>query len=88
MRAPVLPSHFSGMPPFFHWPANRRSSAEASAAGSVPNISLVPTVTVSGRSVVSRSVMQGTPITVVSSVMPPESVITAFAFFTSQLNSR
>jgi hypothetical protein len=48
----------------------------------VPINSLVPIVTVSGRSVLSRKVRQGTPITVVSSVMPPESVITPLACFT------
>ena len=36
----------------------------------------------SSDSVVPRIVMQGTPITVVSSVTPPESVITAFAWRT------
>ena len=41
-----------------------------------------PIVIVSGRSVLSRSVMQGTPMTVVSSVMPPESVITALLLST------
>ena len=40
-------------------------------------MSLVPNVIVSGRSVLSLRVIHGTPITVVSSVMPPESVMTA-----------
>ena len=37
---------------------------------------LVPSVTVTGRSVFSRKVMQGTPKAVVSSWMPPESLNT------------
>ena len=43
---------------------------------------LSKTEIVSGLSVLSRSVMHGTPITVVSSVIPPESVITASALST------
>ena len=43
---------------------------------------LVPISQVSGRSVESRSVIQCTFITVVSSVIPPESVKTANAFLT------
>ena len=49
-------------------------------SGSVPTNSLVPTFTVSGRSVLSRNVIHGTPNTVASSVIPPESVITALLF--------
>jgi len=82
MRSPVLPSHSGGTLPDFQRPSNRRPSAGASLAGSVPISSLVPSVTVSGRSVVLRIVMHGTPITVVSSVTPPESVMTAFACLT------
>lgn len=44
--------------------------------------SLVPMLIVSGRSVLSRRVMQGTWRKVVSSVIPPESVMTPRAFFT------
>src|SRR5690625_2834492 len=78
----VLPSHFSGTPPFFQSPANSRSKNGGIASGSVPTSSLVPMVIVSGLSVLSRSVMQGIPITVVSSVIPPESVRTANEFLT------
>ena len=78
----VLPSQSSGIPPFFHCPSNRRTMCTGMFAGSVPTSSLVPVVMVSGRSVLSRNVIQGTCITVVSSVMPPESVITALACFT------
>ena len=42
--------------------------------------SLVPIEIVSGRSVLLLSVIHGIPITVVSSVIPPESVITALAY--------
>ncbi len=38
---------------------------------SVPTMTLVPSVTVTGRSVFSRKVRQGTPRAVVSSFMPP-----------------
>ena len=50
------------------------------AAGSVPIRRLVPCETVTGRSVLSLIVKQGTPRYVVSSWTPPESVITARAF--------
>ena len=43
----------------------------------------MPTLTVTGRSVLSRNVKQGTPRTVVSSWMPPESVIMTAAPRTS-----
>ena len=56
--------------------------------GSVPISSFVPMVMVSGRSVLSRKVKQGTPMTVVSSVIPPESVTTAKERSTRKLNSR
>ena len=49
---------------------------------------IVPIVTVSGLSVVFRSVMQGTDINVASSVIPPESVTTASECFTSINSSR
>ena len=83
IRAAVCPSQSSGIAPFFHSPAKSLSSAGLIAAGSVPINSFVPTVQVSGRSVLSRSVIHGTPITVVSSVIPPESVTTAFALSTN-----
>ena len=56
--------------------------ASRSLDGAFPMSSLVPMVQVSGRSVESRRVMHGMPITVVSSVMPPESVMTPLACFT------
>ena len=55
----------------------RRSGISASRLGSSPSSVFVPCVTVTGRSVLSRSVKHGTPSTVVSSWTPPESVTTA-----------
>ena len=55
----VFPSHLRGIAPFFHSPAITRASAGGSFLGSVPINSLVPIVTVSGRSVLSRKVRQG-----------------------------
>ena len=77
-----LPSHNSGIPPVFHSPEKRVLIAGAIFFGFVPINSLVPTEIVSGRYVFSRNVKHGTPITVVSSVIPPESVITAKDFST------
>src|SRR5690606_39981996 len=63
IRSAVFPSQ-SGMDfPRFQFPANNFSIAGLIALGLVPNNSLVPKDRVSGRSVLSRSVMQGTPIT-------------------------
>ena len=60
------------------WPS--QSSGRRGAGGdSSPTSWLVPSVMVMGRSVLSRSVRQGTPSTVVSSWMPPESVSTSRA---------
>jgi hypothetical protein len=47
--------------------------------GSRPSKVFVPCVTVTGRSVLSRSVKHGMPSAVVSSCTPPESVTTAAA---------
>lgn len=47
--------------------------------GSFPTRILVPSLTVIGRSVLSRSVRQGIPRMVVSSWIPPESVSTSDA---------
>ncbi len=59
MRTAVFPSHLGGIAPFFHCPAINRFKAGGSLLGSVPISSLVPIVTVSGRSVLSRKVQQG-----------------------------
>jgi len=79
---PVWPSHNSGIEPFFQFPSNNTFNAGAIALGSVPINSFVPIETVSGLSVLFLSVIQGIPRTVVSYVIPPESVITAFALST------
>ena len=68
---------------FFNCQAISRACAGGSLRGSVPMSSVVPIVTVSRRSVLSRTVGQDTPSMVVSSVMPPESVITPWVCFTS-----
>ena len=78
----VCPSQRGGILPFFHWPERSFFMAGAMASGLVPSNSFVPVVTVSGRSVLFLKVMQGTPMTVVSSVMPPESVMTALLLST------
>src|ERR1035437_9271720 len=57
-------------------------------SGFVPANSFDPIVTVSGRSVEFLRVIQGIFNTVASSVIPPESVITAFEFFTKKINSK
>ena len=54
----------------------RRPGISAIGAGSSPSSMFVPSSIVTGRSVESRSVKQGTPRAEVSSWMPPESVRT------------
>ena len=63
-------------------------SSATMQSGSSPTRTLVPCSTVTGRSVLLRSVRQGTPRTVVSSWMPPESVSTSRAWATSLRKSR
>src|SRR5439155_516128 len=75
-RSAARPSHSSGMRPGRPRPASTSRAAETARAGSVPTSWFVPISTVTGRSVFSRSVRQGTPSAVVSSWMPPESVST------------
>lgn len=79
MRCAVCPSQRGGILPVFHCPAYSRCKAGWMFIGSVPISSLVPIVHVSGRSVLFRSVRHGIDMTVVSSVMPPLSVMTARA---------
>src|SRR5262249_2063370 len=74
-RSAACPSQSSGTRPGLARPARTSVAAATALAGSVPTSWLVPTSTVTGRSVFSRSVRQGTPSAVVSSWMPPESVI-------------
>ena len=77
---PDFPSHKRGTCPFFHFPENSFDKACSIFLGFEESNSLVPICTVSGRSVLSRKVKHGIFNTVVSSEIPPESVITAFAF--------
>ena len=59
--------------------ASTSRAAPTIRSGSRPTSRFVPSVRVIGRSVLSRSVRQGTPSTVVSSCTPPESVSTSRA---------
>ncbi len=67
------------MEPDFQFPASIFSSDGRIASMFEPISSLVPSSTVSGRSVLFRKVMQGMPKTVASSVIPPESVMMPLA---------
>ena len=64
------------------------SAAATIRSGSRPTSWFVPSVTVIGRSVLSRRVRHGTPSTVVSSCTPPESVSTSRADACSATKSR
>ncbi len=61
----------------------------STAAGTASGVTsrLVPWVIVTGRSVLGRTVRQGTPRMVVSSWIPPESVTTTVAPRTSDTKS-
>src|SRR5207245_6815524 len=76
IRRAACPSHNGGAPLGRGGSFNVRSASSTIRFGSVPITRLVPQVTVAGRSVLSRSVKQGTPRIVVSSWIPPESVRT------------
>ena len=81
IRLAVRPSPRWGIWPVLP-PLHRIFSASATmVAGSVPARRLVPSSTVTGRSVLSRIVMQGTPSAVVSSCRPPLLVSTSVASF-------
>ena len=75
----ACPSQRGGIAPFFQLPDKSFSMAGEIDSGLMPSKTFVPIETVSGRSVFALSVIQGIPKTVVSSVIPPESVITALA---------
>jgi len=77
-----LPSQSSGLVPCFHLLESNILKASSILSGLVPTKTLVPISQVYGRSVESQSVIQGTFITVVSSVIPPESVKIEKAFLT------
>lgn len=88
MRSPARPSQSSGILAARRVPARNAAYAPARPAASAPTSVFVPSVIVTGRSVLSRSVKQGTPRTVVSSWIPPESVSTSAAWSMSARNSR
>ena len=68
--------------------ARRSAGTRRSAPGSRPSTVFVPSSTVTGRSVRSRSVKHGTPSADVSSCTPPESVSTNRASASSARKSR
>jgi len=77
-----LPSHIGGIAALLPLPRHQARERGTELGRVVPINSFVSTATVSGRSVLSRSLRQRTPTTVVSSAIPPESVIAPFARYT------
>ena len=75
----ALLSQSGGTCPCFPSPARIRAASPRRRFTSCPTRTFVPRVTVIGRSVFSRTVRHGTPRKVVSSWMPPESVMTRTA---------
>src|SRR5690606_3365176 len=65
IRSAALPSQTCGRRPVLPCPASTASAAATILAGSTPTIVFVPSSTVTGRSVFSRSVTQGMPSAVV-----------------------
>ena len=86
IRGPDAPSHSGGSSPAYGPEA--RASWTADASSSARTSRLLPLVTVTGRSVTGRRVRHGTRRNVVSSCTPAESVITAAAPRTRDMNSR
>ncbi len=87
IRSPAWPSQRAGR----RAGAGSKSACRAASrirARSLPTTWFVPSLTVIGRSVVSRRVRHGIPRTVVSSWMPPESVSTRRAWACSARKSR
>ncbi len=74
MRSAAWPSHSSGIARATGRRAAPRRYPRTMSAVCVPTTRLVPSVTVTGRSVFSRSVRHGMPSAVDSSCRPPESV--------------
>jgi hypothetical protein len=64
------------------------STRKTSSPGADSHYEVEVHVTDAGHFIVTMVDGKATPITVVSSVIPPESVTTAFAFSTKYLNSR
>ena len=67
MRSAALPSHNGGIVWGIAAPDSTRSTEVTAASGSDPTSVLVPSRTVTGRSVLSRRVRHGIPSMVVSS---------------------
>jgi hypothetical protein len=78
-RSAARPSHSGGQRGAGRSPSRTRSISARTRSGRVPMTRFVPSLTVAGRSVLSRSVRHGTPRKVVSSCTPPESVRTSAA---------
>ena len=86
MRSPAWPSQSGGR----RGPGGPAASTSATAAGTSAGCTrrFVPWVIVTGRSVLGRTVRQGTPKMVVSSWTPPESVMTTVLSATRDRNGR
>src|SRR5665809_48824 len=80
IRSAALPSHFSGTLPATGGADKARLPASRMACLPVPIRRLVPSLQVTGRSVVLRRVRQGIPSAVVSSWIPPLSVRTCLLY--------
>ena len=87
IRRPAWPSQKVGLPGWGGDAASTSRAALTMRSGSRPTSWFVPSVKVIGRSVLSLSVRQGTPSTVVSSCTPPESVRTSRADASSAMKS-
>lgn len=84
----ALPSHFSGTLPRGTAPFKTLDACRRMSSRLFPTTKFVPISQVTGRSVLLRNVMQGTPRTVASSCKPPLSVITIRAFIFKLRKSR
>lgn len=80
MRLDARPSPNGGVLPDLLCPARMRAVSTSSRSMFFPINVLVPNSTVTDRSVFSLKVRQGAPRNVVSSWIPPESVITSAAW--------
>src|SRR5580765_6822523 len=79
IRLAALPSQNCGGGGASRMPVKTRANSCIILSESEPTSTFVPWVKVTGRSVFSRKVIQGTPKIVVSSCTPPESVRTTLA---------
>ena len=76
IRSAACPSQSGGTAPGGSCAASSSAGTSAIRSGASPSRTFVPSSTVTGRSVLSRSVKHGIPRNVVSSWIPPESVRT------------